>query len=297
MMNLFINNLLIIDCMTQSKINTFYLLGLGVFVLRIAVPVVLLIFGIIDLIKVVTSGSDKEMMPVVKRLGIKFVLAAIVFLLPTFISILLNLTHTTSDKDDIEGICVLHATSSQCTNRVNFNYISDPEVCYSQGSGSGSGSGSGGSSENTPIQPTQDYHWQVPVKIKDCSKLVDYWAEITIFDDGEKTYETDTSTEDTVRYDGSSSSCKNYEIGKLDTNVSFSNVTQELEFDNSMYIQFELDPSVYDKETGEIRQKTFTISDMSGNNFKLINFPSGVTISFNSSEYKDFKIEIKYHKN
>lgn len=297
-MKLLINNLLFMtDCMTQSKINTFYLLGLGVFVLRIAVPVVLLIFGIIDLIKVVTSGSDKEMIPVVKRLGIKFVLAILVFLLPTFISILLNLTHTTSDKDNIEGICVLHATSSQCTNRVNFNYISDPGVCYGQGTESGSGGSSGSGSEDDPVKPTQDYRWQIPVKIKDCSKLVDYWAEITIFDEGEKKYETDTSTEDTIRYDGSSSSCKNFEIGKLETNISFSNVTQELEFDNSMYIQFELNPSIYDNETGETRIKTFTIFDVSGNNFKPINFPSGSNISFNSSDYKDFKIEIIYHRN
>ena len=138
MMNLFINNLLIIDCMNQSKINTFYLLGLGVFILRIAVPVVLLIFGIIDLIKVITTESkvssgnwsDDKMKTIIKRLGIKFVLATLVFLLPTFISILLNITSRSSDKDDIAGICVLHATSQKCRGSVNFNYISDPSACY-----------------------------------------------------------------------------------------------------------------------------------------------------------------------
>lgn len=131
------NFLFAADCMNQSKINTFYLLGLGVFILRIAVPVVLLIFGITDLIKVMTRDSEKEMISVIKRLGIKFVLAALVFLLPTFILILLKLTNTTSDKADIEFKCVLNATSSKCRSQVNFNYISDPIVCYGEKNNSG----------------------------------------------------------------------------------------------------------------------------------------------------------------
>lgn len=121
--------LFILDCITQSKINTFYLLGLGIFVLRIVVPMILLIFGIIDLIKVITSGSDNDMKSVVKLLGVKLVLAVLVFLLPTFISILLNITSNEDDKVTIEGVCVLHAISSKCRDQVNFNYISDPDAC------------------------------------------------------------------------------------------------------------------------------------------------------------------------
>ena len=120
------------DCVTQSKINTFYLLGLGVFALRIVVPVVLLIFGIIDLIKVITAEGgnvDVEIKAHVKRLSTKFVLAFVVFILPTIISIILNVTDRESDMAGIEGICVLNATSSRCTSKVDFSYISDPTVC------------------------------------------------------------------------------------------------------------------------------------------------------------------------
>lgn len=132
-MKLLIDNVLIIvDCVTQSKINTFYLIGLGVFVLRIAVPVILLIFGILDLIKVVTSGGDNDIISITKRLGMKLVLAAAVFLLPTMISILLNITSNEEDKTTVEEICILNATSSECRSKVNFDYISDPEVCYDE---------------------------------------------------------------------------------------------------------------------------------------------------------------------
>ena len=284
------------NCVTQSKINTFYLLGLGVFALRIIVPVVLLIFGIIDLIKVITAAdidknAEVEIKKSVKRLSEKFVLAFIVFILPTLVSIVLNVTSRESDELSIEGVCVLHATSSKCKDRVDFSYISDPGVCLENDTDT--------NDEDENVEVNKNYIWRIPIKIKDCSKLTDYWAEVIFYDDGESKYETDFAEQDNIRdiYLGTNSSCKNFKIGTFETHVIFSNLKQELNFDGNMYIQFELDPNVYDTENGDIREKKYTIYDLASKNFTPVNFPAGIQASFEPPENSDSEIKIIYHKN
>ena len=77
-----------------------HLFGIVIYVLRMVVPVTLLIFGIIDLIKVITTGGGSdEMKKHVKRLAEKFVLALVIFILPTIILLFLKITNNTDIWD------------------------------------------------------------------------------------------------------------------------------------------------------------------------------------------------------
>ena len=77
-------------CSEPAMNNVLYLVGVVVAVIRIAVPVVLIVIGMVDLVKALTSQDDKQIKAATNLIVKRVVIAVAVFLVPTIIRLLMN---------------------------------------------------------------------------------------------------------------------------------------------------------------------------------------------------------------
>ena len=63
-------------------------------IIKIIIPILLIIFGILDLGKVVVTGDDKASKGYVRRLISRFIAAIAIFLLPSMVRLCFNLVNT-----------------------------------------------------------------------------------------------------------------------------------------------------------------------------------------------------------
>ncbi|MBE6139918.1 MAG: hypothetical protein E7172_00010 [Firmicutes bacterium] len=101
-------------------------IGIVLLVFKIVVPIVLIVYGMVDLGKAVISSDDKAVTGAVKTLAYRVIAAIIIFFIPTLISAVFSLvgtfnedakedynvcktciTHPNRDAD-IEGSCKYH---------------------------------------------------------------------------------------------------------------------------------------------------------------------------------------------
>ena len=96
------------------------LLGYVVLVIKIAIPLILIILGMVDLGKAVVSSDEKAMSKSVSTLLKRFIAAVVVFFVPTIVSALFNaLSITDLVKDANQCIqCVTNVTGTDCSTGV-----------------------------------------------------------------------------------------------------------------------------------------------------------------------------------
>lgn len=107
-----------LDHFCQGKIQgVFTALGWVFFVIKILVPVILIVFGTIDLSKAVIASKDDEIKKSVKTLLIRVVAGIIIFFLPT----ILNMIVKTFNQNDVYNgtfmdctSCMLDPTQDAC---------------------------------------------------------------------------------------------------------------------------------------------------------------------------------------
>lgn len=92
--------------------NIWQVLGYIVTIIRIVIPLLLIILGMVDLGKAVISSDDKAINKSVSTLIKRFIAAVLVFFIPTIISALFNaVTHLTDSTD--------YNTCVQCITNVS----------------------------------------------------------------------------------------------------------------------------------------------------------------------------------
>ena len=95
--------------------NIWNLLGYVVTVIKIVIPLILIVLGMVDLGKAVVSSDDKQISKSVSTLIKRFIAAVIVFFVPTIVSALFNalaIMNTTEWED--YNVCVQCVTGSTC---------------------------------------------------------------------------------------------------------------------------------------------------------------------------------------
>ena len=100
-------------CKSGSEMTMVF--GLVKFILRvicIVVPVVMIVLGTIDLFKAVTAGKDEEIKKRQKALITRLIAGIIVFLVPSIVSLLMELIGQSSTKEDSWKSCWDNASSS-----------------------------------------------------------------------------------------------------------------------------------------------------------------------------------------
>ena len=96
-------------CATTSPMWQFA--GYAVMVLKIIIPSILIIIGIIALGKAVIAADDKEIKKAVNGLIKKFITAVVIFFIPSIVSALFSVVNGFRDVEADYQICVKCITS------------------------------------------------------------------------------------------------------------------------------------------------------------------------------------------
>lgn len=81
-----------VDCETGSTlVNVIAIVRLVMNIICVAVPIIMILMGTIDLFKAVTAGKDDDIKKKQKALITRIIAGVLVFLVPTIVSVLMNL--------------------------------------------------------------------------------------------------------------------------------------------------------------------------------------------------------------
>ncbi len=107
-------------CYNTSVI--FQFIGYIVLVLKIIIPAILIVLGVVALGKAVISDDDKEIKTAVNSLIKKFITAVFIFFIPTIVSALFSIVNGFSDVEaDYQTCvkCITSPTNTTCKNAVS----------------------------------------------------------------------------------------------------------------------------------------------------------------------------------
>lgn len=107
-------------CYNTSVI--FQFIGYVVMVLKIVIPAILIVLGIVALGKAVISDDDKEIKTAVNSLIKKFITAVCIFFIPTIVSALFSIVNGFDEVEADYSICVkciTGPTKGTCKNAVS----------------------------------------------------------------------------------------------------------------------------------------------------------------------------------
>lgn len=100
-------------CSDVAVSNIMYLIGVVVGVIRVAVPIVLIVLGMVDLVKALTSQDDKEIKSATKLIVKRVVIAIAIFLVPTIVRLVMTVISQNEYQQCIR--CVTSVWSSSCS--------------------------------------------------------------------------------------------------------------------------------------------------------------------------------------
>lgn len=104
--------------------NVWNLLGYIVTVIKIVIPLILIILGMVDLGKAVVSSDDKAISKSVSALIKRFIAAVVMFFIPTIVSALFNALSLMNANDQADyNICVQCVTGSTCDTSTSLGNI------------------------------------------------------------------------------------------------------------------------------------------------------------------------------
>ena len=115
-----------IDFCTETA-NTWKVIGVGVSIVKIMVPILITITGMIPFFKAITKGTPEELMGAFKTLLFKILAGFIVFLTPTIITATIELLVDYDDDNSSIKVCTSCVNSPNggvCEGAIN-NYKSD----------------------------------------------------------------------------------------------------------------------------------------------------------------------------
>ena len=101
-------------CLRTSAIWQF--VGYGLFALKILIPLIIIIFGVIDFAKAVASSDDKAIKSAAMALLRRLIVGVCIFFVPTVVSVIFGLIDNVADLDGIEECeeCLLKPSSTTC---------------------------------------------------------------------------------------------------------------------------------------------------------------------------------------
>lgn len=96
------------------------LIGKILLIFKIIIPILIIIFGMIDLGKAVVASKDDEIKKAVKSLGMRAIAGVFIFFIPTLVGFVISLAGGWSDVDaDYKTCeaCVTHPFGDDCKSK------------------------------------------------------------------------------------------------------------------------------------------------------------------------------------
>ena len=100
--------------------NLWQIVGYVLLVFKIVIPILLIIFGMMDLGRAVVGSKDDEIKKATKTLAFRAVAAVVIFFIPTIVGMVLNLVSNFNDSGakadyDTCRICITNPNNSTCS--------------------------------------------------------------------------------------------------------------------------------------------------------------------------------------
>ncbi len=90
------------------------LIGKVLFIFKIVIPILIIIFGMMDLGKAVVAAKDDEIKKAVKMLAMRAVAGVIIFFIPTLIGFVFKIVDGFSDVQNDYDVCAKCISKGSC---------------------------------------------------------------------------------------------------------------------------------------------------------------------------------------
>ncbi len=97
--------------------SVWYTVGMFLLVFKVAIPLILIIFGMVDLGKAVLSSDDKAVSKAAKSLLNRVIAGVLIFFVPTIVGVLFKMVGSFTavrDQYDICAACISSPTGEKC---------------------------------------------------------------------------------------------------------------------------------------------------------------------------------------
>ena len=88
-----------------STANIWQIVGIVLMVVKIVIPILLIIWGMLDLGKAVVAAKDDEIKKATKSLAMRAISAIIIFFIPTLVNVILSMVSNFSTVKDDWNVC------------------------------------------------------------------------------------------------------------------------------------------------------------------------------------------------
>ena len=98
--------------------DIFYTIGMFLLVFKIVIPILLIIFGMVDLGKAVIASDDKAVSKAAKSLLNRVIAGIVIFFVPTIVGVLFKMVGSFTevrDQYDICAACISNPNGSVCS--------------------------------------------------------------------------------------------------------------------------------------------------------------------------------------
>lgn len=115
----------------ENTANVWQIVGYIVLILKIGVPVILIVLGMVDLGKAVISSDDKAISKAVGTLSKRFIAAVLIFFVPSIVSAIFNIAtgNALDDEDSDVNICVQCVTNVTGDKELKKDKDGKPKTC------------------------------------------------------------------------------------------------------------------------------------------------------------------------
>lgn len=101
-------------CEQEAVRAILYFVGIIIFAIKIAVPIILIVMGMVDLVKAVAGQNEDELKKATSKLVKKAVAAVAVFLVATIVAMLMGLIGANQYEDNGCMQCVKNPFTAGC---------------------------------------------------------------------------------------------------------------------------------------------------------------------------------------
>ena len=113
-------------CETEGVLRTFKIINISLTIIKIIVPLLIIIMGMVDLFKVVTAGQDEEMKKSINILVKRIIAGLVIFMLPSIMNAIFDLnTVKSSEASDYAGCETCLTNSEECNTLIEVAKINE----------------------------------------------------------------------------------------------------------------------------------------------------------------------------
>lgn len=102
-----VNNLDVekVNICSGTTLKAFQVIGYIIYIIKILVPIIIIVLGMIDFGKAALSGDDKANVTTITTLGRRLIIGVLIFFIPTIIDFFLGLVDGTKESASKYGTC------------------------------------------------------------------------------------------------------------------------------------------------------------------------------------------------